>query len=1026
VAAAASNNNSLKYDGSRYNQNAPVTEDDGNATDYQAELEMLYPSAEVSVELPFKGNGNMFQVRTVISDETFIGRGPNMEEAMSKCCKKAVKFIRQYWDSTARKPLPPHQKRQLEAEATEVYSEKRTTTSRTNSNNNRSRKSKASKQDKTYEGYYYDDYYEAADSDRRPNTSHRHSGNLGYGSKEQEADFKHNNNNEEEDSGYYVEDGDSAAGSHTAFGCGEFEDPFTGEMRSKPNVPIKNAVMMLNELFPPPKAPQYKVTSQTGPPNNPTFTMVCTIGNRSFCGEGKSKKEAKLSCSQKAIEMLYGYTNSETVSVPERSNPRANCDLDDWMELEGKNPVSILNELYPGIQYQLISTTGPSHAPVFVVKASLNDMSFEGSGKSKKDAKLNASKALLVHLHKVGFDPMTGDMMSTQISTDDVAEGHSFADQIGQLVTSKYQALFGTTTYSKRRVMAGIVISRGDGDISTCGEVICVSSGTKCINGEQLSLEGCVINDSHAEIVTRRCMVVYLYSQLELLTKDDEDERAKSIFQRSVDNEDFHELKPGIEFHLFITTSPCGDARIFSLHENPAPSAASKEKKAVNSDEVAKEEVIGGGLEEGEEQSNQEVRDGGGEDLMADLTAAVADMSLKSNHDQQGQQFCDQEYYDAAASETHPSRLATTIDRPSVPLPEEPVLPSTVDAPHNVRKEPSFEADRDAADAGRPQQPIQEDSPLARCFSSTPSAPPSTDMDVEWARCRSTALLKLFDAAITGDNCIPSIYVTPPGDEVPTPECCSETASTITEKGDKEEGTTVARGESTKKSSDSSRGMLRSKIECGMGTVPINPKILIQTWDGVRAGDRLLTMACSDKILRWNVLGIQGALLTHLIKPIYLKSITVGSKFHPGHMKRAVYERITPFIDSLPPQYRVNTPDLLSTTSPETRQATKAHDYSVNWILDHGQPEIVNGSTGKTINDVTSRLSKKCLFTKFLTISSSLIKNKFSDEERYSEVKQMAVDYQTSKAQLIEALNKAGCGHWIEKPVEQDQFSISI
>ena len=77
-------------------------------------------------------------------------------------------------------------------------------------------------------------------------------------------------------------------------------------------------------------------------------------------------------------------------------------------------------------------------------------------------------------------------------------------------------------------------------------------------------------------------------------------------------------------------------------------------------------------------------------------------------------------------------------------------------------------------------------------------------------------------------------------------------------------------------------------------------------------------------------------------------------------MKRAVYERITPFIESLPPKYLVNTPDLYATTSPETRQATKAHDYSVNWIVDHGQPEIVNGSTGKTINDNTSRLSKKC------------------------------------------------------------------
>ena len=251
---------------------------------------------------------------------------------------------------------------------------------------------------------------------------------------------------------------------------------------------------------------------------------------RCFNGEGKSKKEAKLSCSQKAIEVLYGYKVAETKSVPEKSNPRANCDLDDWMELEGKNPVSILNELYPGIQYQLISTTGPSHAPQFIIKASLNDMSFEGSGKSKKDAKLNASKALLVHLHKVGFDPMTGDMMSTQFNNNEVAEGHSLADQIGQMVTGKYQALFGTTTYSKRRVMSGIVMTR-DGSISNTGEVICVSSGTKCINGEQLSLEGCVINDCHAEIVSRRCLVLFLYSHLEMLS--DAEKKENSIFERS-------------------------------------------------------------------------------------------------------------------------------------------------------------------------------------------------------------------------------------------------------------------------------------------------------------------------------------------------------------------------------------------------------------------------------------------------------------------------------------------------------------
>ena len=63
---------------------------------------------------------------------------------------------------------------------------------------------------------------------------------------------------------------------------------------------------------------------------------------------------------------------------------------------------------------------------------------------------------------------------------------------------------------------------------------------------------------------------------------------------------------------------------------------------------------------------------------------------------------------------------------------------------------------------------------------------------------------------------------------------------------------------------DSSRGMLRSKIECGMGTVPLSPKIHLQTWDGVMSGDRLLTMACSDKILRWNVVGMSLSLLGNL------------------------------------------------------------------------------------------------------------------------------------------------------------------
>ena len=64
---------------------------------------------------------------------------------------------------------------------------------------------------------------------------------------------------------------------------------------------------------------------------------------------------------------------------------------------ERMHPVTILNELYPPgrTRYQLISTTGPGHARVYTIRASVNGMSFEGWGRSKKDAKFNAAEALL-------------------------------------------------------------------------------------------------------------------------------------------------------------------------------------------------------------------------------------------------------------------------------------------------------------------------------------------------------------------------------------------------------------------------------------------------------------------------------------------------------------------------------------------------------------------------------------------------------------------------------------------------------
>ncbi|KAM6936052.1 double-stranded RNA-specific adenosine deaminase isoform 1-T2 [Lycodopsis pacificus] len=226
------------------------------------------------------------------------------------------------------------------------------------------------------------------------------------------------------------------------------------------------------------------------------------------------------------------------------------------------------------------------------------------------------------------------------------------------------------------------------------------------------------------------------------------------------------------------------------------------------------------------------------------------------------------------------------------------------------------------------------------------------------------------------------------------------------------------------------QGKLRTKVENGEGTIPVESSAIVPTWDGIQHGERLRTMSCSDKILRWNVLGLQGALLTHFVHPIYLKSITLGYLYSHGHLTRAVCCRLArdgeAFTQSLPPSFKLNHPEVgRVSVYDSTRHTGKTKESSVNWSFpDQNSVEVLDGTKGKLDGNKlsVSRVSKSNLFCLFRSVCQRSGRADLFALPSYSQAKLTAMPFQLAKQNFFRALSCHGYGAWIGKPLEEKSF----
>uniref|UniRef100_A0A3Q3WNR8 Uncharacterized protein n=1 Tax=Mola mola TaxID=94237 RepID=A0A3Q3WNR8_MOLML len=139
----------------------------------------------------------------------------------------------------------------------------------------------------------------------------------------------------------------------------------------------------------------------------------------------------------------------------------------DWRMMDPNHPMNALmrlNQIHPGLQYRLLSQSGPVHAPIFTMSVDIQGTTYQATGNSKRTAKLQVA---LKALQALGF-VLSGDGDVDSLSADEKSDGEGKNDRMS--TSSSSTSITSSTDTQESRAPGPILTAGGKNPVMELNE----------------------------------------------------------------------------------------------------------------------------------------------------------------------------------------------------------------------------------------------------------------------------------------------------------------------------------------------------------------------------------------------------------------------------------------------------------------------------------------------------------------------------------------------------------------------------